>query len=60
VTRASTPVATDALFTLKAAVSLVTCKRCDCDTDNSGAVTAADALRILNAAVGVNVPLVCQ
>lgn len=51
--------ASDALLALNAAVSLASCELCVCDVDNSGAVTAADALRILTAAVGGDVTLDC-
>lgn len=54
---AGSPVATDALFALQAAVALADCKLCDCDVDNSGGNTATDALAILNAAVGNPVDL---
>ncbi len=47
----STPVASDALFTLRAAVGLEQCPRRICDTDNSGRVNSTDALRVLIAAV---------
>lgn len=53
------PNATDALFTLQAAVGLTECRLCDCDVDDGGSITALDALTILNAAVGIDVPLTC-
>ena len=53
------PTATDALFTLNAAVGLTACRLCDCDVDNGGSITALDALTILNSAVGIDVPLTC-
>jgi cysteine-rich repeat protein len=55
----SAPKAGDALFALRAAVQLVTCSLRVCDADGNGAVTAADALRILRAAVGLQVALRC-
>jgi len=54
------PTASDALFVLNAAVGLQTCDPCVCDTDASGAVTAADALRTLSVAVGAGIPLACE
>jgi hypothetical protein len=44
--------ATDALFTLRTAVSLESCSLCVCDLDDSGSVTASDALALLLLAVG--------
>jgi hypothetical protein len=44
--------ATDALFTLNAAVGLLACEPCVCDIDGSAAVSASDALIILKLAVG--------
>lgn len=44
--------ATDALFALRAAVGLESCALCVCDLDNSGAVSASDALALLLLAVG--------
>ena len=44
--------ATDALFTLRTAVSLESCSLCVCDLDDSGSVTASDALALLLIAVG--------
>jgi hypothetical protein len=44
--------ATDALFTLNAAVGLRACEPCVCDIDGSAAVTASDALVMLQRAVG--------
>lgn len=51
--------ASDALFVLRAAVSLETCALCLCDPDNSGSVSATDALLTLRAAVGQPVTLNC-
>lgn len=54
--------ASDALFVLRSAVSLATCDPCICNVDSSAGavpVTASDALRTLQAAVGVPVVLSC-
>jgi len=51
--------ATDALFALQASIQLTFCSVVACDVDATSAVTATDALRILNVAVGVNEPLNC-
>ena len=56
----ASPVASDALFILGAAVGLQVCDACICDVDNSGAVTAADALRALGIAVGQQIALLCE
>lgn len=53
------PTATDALFTLKAAVNQISCRECVCDTDGNGNVTATDALVVLKIAVGGDFPLSC-
>jgi len=53
------PKASDALFTLRSAVGLFSCDLRVCDGDNSGVVTASDALRILRVAVGQPVTLDC-
>ena len=49
----------DALKALKAAVGTAYCAACRCDTDDSGAVTASDASRILRAAIGPPVNFRC-
>jgi hypothetical protein len=54
-----TPVATDALFTLGAAVGSQTCELCVCDLNNDGSIAATDALIDLAAAVGQMVSLDC-
>ena len=46
------PTASDALFTLRAAVGQASCDRRVCDVDDSGRTTATDALIILKVAVG--------
>jgi hypothetical protein len=57
---AASPItASDALFTLRAAVGIGSCDDCLCDADGSGNVTATDALVILRAAVGQPVTLAC-
>lgn len=58
-TRGSKPLAADAFFILRAAVGLVQCSLCECDVDGNGAIRASDALRDLQAAVGLAVPLLC-
>jgi hypothetical protein len=51
--------ATDALLTLRAAVSIVSCPLTQCDADRSGSVSATDALRVLVSAVGLQTELIC-
>jgi hypothetical protein len=51
--------ATDALFSLNAAIGLTTCDLAYCDVDDSGAVAASDALAILNVAIGIPIELSC-
>jgi hypothetical protein len=54
--------ASDALFTLAAAVATASCEACVCNVDGStpSGVTGGDALRILRHAIGVDTaPLVC-
>jgi hypothetical protein len=51
--------ATDALFTLNAAIGLATCSLAYCDVDDSGTVAASDALAILNVAIGLPLELSC-
>jgi hypothetical protein len=53
------PVATDALFVLRAAVGLASCDVCLCDPDDSGLVVASDALTVLKFAIGQPVALAC-
>ena len=53
------PKASDALFTLKASVQSATCELAVCDVNNSGTVTASDALVILKKAVSQAVSLSC-
>lgn len=53
------PSAPDALFTLRAAVLLVSCVKSTCDVDGNGSLFASDALLILQAAVGLPVVLRC-
>ena len=49
----------DALFVLRAALSLETCAPCVCDVVNAGAITATDTLAVLQVAVGLDVRLDC-
>lgn len=59
VSSGDTPTASDALFTLRAAVGLASCPKCVCDVDGSDKVAASDALAILRVAVGVGGPFAC-
>jgi hypothetical protein len=56
---AATVTASDALYILNVAVGAASCEPCICDVDNSGAVTAVDALATLQSAIGLDVELVC-
>jgi hypothetical protein len=51
--------ATDALFTLTAAVGIKACLPAVCDVNDDGKVAASDALTILTFSVGIPVVLVC-
>ena len=52
--------ATDALIELRVAVGIETCALCVCNVDSIGTfVSASDALRVLNAAVGLPIVLTC-
>jgi hypothetical protein len=51
--------ASDAMFTLQAAVGTHECPPPRCDCNDSGSVTAGDAMGILQSAVGLNVALEC-
>lgn len=51
--------ASDALFTLQAAVGTALCDLCVCDVNDSGGVTASDALLMLQGAVGQPVAFNC-
>lgn len=53
------PKASDAQFTLKAAVGQVSCCRRVCDVDNTNSILASDAQRVLRSAVGQGVTLAC-
>lgn len=53
------PVASDALYALKAALMLVFCDKRVCDVDANGTILSGDAVRILRAAVGQTVTLRC-
>ena len=59
VSTGASPVSTDALFTLRAAVAIVTCLPAVCDADGNCTVSAGDALRILKKAVGEAIELDC-
>jgi hypothetical protein len=59
VSTGSGPVATDALFVLRAAVGTATCENCVCDIDGNGSVSASDALAVLKAATGQPISLNC-
>jgi hypothetical protein len=49
----------DALDLLRVSTGLQVCDDCVCDADSSGSVTATDALRALQNAIGLDSPLVC-
>jgi hypothetical protein len=51
--------ARDALVVQRAALGLLGCRRCICDTDGSGHITTTDALRALAHATGAATPLRC-
>ena len=53
------PTATEALYTLNAAVGALTCGLCDCDVNDDGQISAFDALLILNKAIGQAIELDC-
>ncbi|HEY2772420.1 MAG TPA: hypothetical protein VGK20_00075 [Candidatus Binatia bacterium] len=55
----SAPTAADALFVLETSVGTKTCTLCVCDVNNSGTVTASDALLVLQSAVDLPVSLNC-
>jgi hypothetical protein len=58
--RGDLPLAGDAFFMLRVGVGLAECPLCECDVDGNGRVSASDALRGLQAAVGLPVtPLLC-
>jgi hypothetical protein len=62
VSSGATPTASDALFTLRAALGSEECEACVCDVDSSGGaspISASDALRVLRRAVGQSVELTC-
>lgn len=54
------PSASDALYTLRAAVGLIACEDIVCDVDGNCVLTAGDALRVLRAAVGESLELACR
>ena len=51
--------ASDALLALKSAVGSTACAACACDVNTSDSITVADALRILQVAVGIDLLLEC-
>lgn len=53
------PKTSDCLFVLRAAVDIIQCAACTCDVNDSGEITAGDALLCLKAAVGQDVTLTC-
>src|SRR5690242_18735244 len=53
------PHANDCLYILRAAVDLVECDPCVCDTDGSAAIVASDAHLCLRTAVGLATSLEC-
>ena len=53
------PLASDALFILRAAVGSESCEPCVCDVDSSDLVASSDALLTLKAAVGESIELDC-
>ena len=57
--RGFAPVASDALFTLRAAIAVESCPLCECDVDSSGVTTASDALAVLQSSVGLPTELNC-
>jgi len=59
ITTGTDPTATDALFTLQAAVGLQLCDLSQCDVDASCSLSATDALRLLQFAVGAAISLDC-
>ncbi len=59
ITIGAKPKAVDALFVLRSTVALTSCFPCVCDVDNSGEITASDALAVLKVAVGAQVTFSC-
>ena len=57
VSTGSTPTASDALATLRAAVAIAPCDIAMCDVDGSCGVTASDALRVLTRSTGQDIEL---
>lgn len=53
------PLASDALFVLRAGVSAVSCALSICDANGNGSIAASDALAVLKVAVGQAVVLKC-
>jgi len=59
VSTGSKPLASDALFILRAGVSVVSCSLNICDVNGNGSIAASDALAALKIAVGQVVQLKC-
>ncbi len=59
VSAGTVPTASDARYTLLAAIGARVCETCVCDVDASGGVLATDALLLLNDATGIAVELTC-
>jgi hypothetical protein len=60
VSHACNRTASDALAILRAAVHITTCELCECDVDDTGTITATDALATLRFSVGQAVTLRCR
>ena len=54
------PTSADALFVLRTSVELEECALCVCDVNESGGVTATDAMLVLQLAVGLPVTVSCS
>lgn len=55
----SEPVVRDCIHIARASIDAVSCRDCVCDTNGSGEVSIADALRCLWFVIGVDVTLAC-
>jgi hypothetical protein len=60
VSTGTVPTATDARYTLLAAIGARVCDLCVCDVDSSGGIVATDALLLLNGATGLDVAFTCS
>ena len=54
------PTATEANYTLNAAVGTVSCALCECDVNGDQQISALDALLILNKAIGQPIDFACD